>query len=309
MRSAPLSLTIFATLAVLLVATAAAEQSSAGVDPSLYSGMRWRLIGPHRGGRVTAVAGIPGDPTSYYMGTPGGGLWKTTDAGEVWFPIFDQEHVASIGAVAVAPSNYNIIYVATGEQNAGNGVYRSIDAGATWTNVGLREVPYVTSIVVDPRDPNVVVVGAIGRPVTAFSPNGGVYKTTDGGKTWKKTLYKDDRSGVTDLCADPGNPLVMYSALARPPDPLANEAATNQPDSWIYKSLDEGATWTELAYTGLPEGPKSRIGVAVAPGRSGQRVFAIMTMGEQAGDKSPKIPASSAMGISRAFLLIPATQT
>ena len=283
MRTAHLAasptLTILGALAVLLVAPAAGQQAFVSADPSLYSGMRWRLIGPHRGGRVTAVAGIPGDPSSYYMGTPGGGVWKTTDAGEVWFPIFDEEHVASIGAIAVAPSNTNIVYVATGEQTPGNGVYRSIDAGATWTNVGLREVPYITSMVVDPRDPNIAIVGAITRPLATAGTDGGIYKTTDGGKTWKKTLHRDDRSGVSDLCADPGNPRVMYSALGRPPDPFANEGPAKSPDSWIYESLDEGTTWTELASTGLPEGPKGRIGVAVAPGRSGQRVFAIMNQG------------------------------
>lgn len=148
------------------------------IDPNLYSAMRWRLIGPYRAGRVTAVAGIPGNPAVYYMGTPGGGVWKTTDGGIVWKPIFDAEHVASVGAVALAPSNTNIIYVGTGEQTEGNGVYKSTDAGATWTNIGLVDTHYINTVLVDPRNPNVVVVGAMGDSTT--SDNRGVYKSTDG---------------------------------------------------------------------------------------------------------------------------------
>ena len=142
-------------------APAFAQQAGAAIDPSLYSGMRWRSIGPLRAGRVAAVAGIPGDPTTYYMGLPGGGVWKTTDGGEVWFPIFDDQHVASVGFVAIAPSDHNIVYVGTGEQTAGNGVYKSTDAGATWTNVGLKDTKFITSIVVDPRNPDILV--EIGR--------------------------------------------------------------------------------------------------------------------------------------------------
>src|ERR1700724_3567916 len=183
----------FLTLVVTLssASTLLAQQTAQTVDPSQYSAMRWRLIGPHRAGRVTGVAGISGDPSTYYMATPGGGAWKTTDAGEVWFPIFDAQHVASIGAIAVAPSNPQIIYAGTGEQTPGDGVYKSTDAGATWTNIGLKESKYISSIIVDPKNPDIIVVGVLGHPllsVAPASPDRGVFKTTDGGKTWKKTL-------------------------------------------------------------------------------------------------------------------------
>src|SRR5271155_5180463 len=146
--------------AVPVVAQQAPQTSQ--VDPSLYSAMRWRLIGPHRAGRVSAVTGIPGDPTTYYMGTPGGGVWKTTNAGDVWVPIFDGQRVASIGAVAIAPSNSNIVYVGSGEQTPGNGMYKSTDAGATWTHIGLDDTHYISSVIIDPRNPDIVVVGSLG---------------------------------------------------------------------------------------------------------------------------------------------------
>ncbi|MGA8145760.1 MAG: hypothetical protein WB987_17880 [Candidatus Acidiferrales bacterium] len=286
-RPRRLALAILAIIAAPLAAPA--QQSSQPVDPSQYSAMRWRLIGPHRAGRVTGVAGIPNDPSTYYMATPGGGVWKTTDAGEVWFPIFDEEHVASIGAIAIAPSNSKIIYVGTGEQTAGDGVYKSTDAGATWTNIGLKETRYISSIIVDPRNPDVIIVGVLGHPLLSVSPpspDRGVYKTTDGGKTWKKTLYKDDLTGVADLCADPQNPRVLYASLWHPTDFFAGDDGPEKPNSWVYKSTDQGATWKELAYTGFPKAPWDRVGVAVAPGNHGQRVFAILTQGLYRSDDS-----------------------
>ncbi len=146
----------------LLVHGANAQQ----IDVKLFSSMQWRLIGPFRAGRVTAVAGVPGEPAVYYMGTPGGGIWKTTDGGRVWTPIFDHEHVASIGALAVAPSDPKILYAGTGEQTAGNGVYKSTDSGATWTNMGLRATHYIQAVLVDPRNPNVVFARCDRRSVS-----------------------------------------------------------------------------------------------------------------------------------------------
>ena len=273
-----------AAVAIVVVASLAApiasraQQTAPQYDPSLYSAMRWRLIGPHRGGRVSAVAGIKGDPAVYYIGLPGGGVWKTTDSGETWKPIFDQERIASVGAVAVAPSNSNIIYVGTGEQTAGNGVYKSTDAGATWTNIGLQATHYISSIIVDPRDPNIIVVGVIGHPIlglAASGPDRGVFKTTDGGKTWTKTLYRDEMAGASDLCVDPGNPRVLYAAIWRPRDFHTDREAPPTRDAWLYKSTDEGNTWTELPGTGLPGEAWDRTGIAVAPGNKGRRVFAI----------------------------------
>jgi photosystem II stability/assembly factor-like uncharacterized protein len=263
---------------VAMAVPSRAQQAAQQYDPSLYSGMRWRLIGPHRGGRVSAVVGIKGDPAVYYMGLPGGGVWKTNDSGETWKPIFDQERVGSIGALAIAPSNTNIIYVGTGEQTAGNGMYKSTDAGVTWTNIGLQTTRYISSIIVDPRDPNIVIVGVIGHPilgVAASGPDRGVFKTTDGGNSWTKTLYRDEVAGVSDLCADPGNPRVLYAAVWRPRDFRTEREPPTTRDAWLYKSTDEGSTWTELSDTGLPSGALDRTGIAVAPGNKGRRIFAI----------------------------------
>lgn len=248
-------------------ATALAQQ----YDPNLYSGMRWRLIGPHRAGRVTAVAGIAGRPAVYYMATPGGGVWKTTDGGQVWKPIFDDARVASIGALALAPSNPEIIYVGTGEQTEGDGVYKSADGGATWTNVGLRETHYITSIIVDPRDPNVVLVGAFGDQTPSQAR--GVFKTTDGGKSWKQVFFPGDRTSIADMCAAPGDSRTLYAATW----PIRFGPGEQQPESQIFKSTDEGATWQPLSGAGLPEKSRGRIGVVVAPGD--RRVYAIMNQG------------------------------
>jgi photosystem II stability/assembly factor-like uncharacterized protein len=270
-----------AGLVMLLAAVARpahAQQMGQPIDPGLYSGMRWRLIGPHRGGRVSAVAGIPGDPATYYMGTPGGGIWKTTDSGEVWTPIFDQEHVASIGALAIAPSNPAIIYAGTGEQTAGNGLYKSMDAGRTWTNIGLQATGYISSVIVDPRDPNIIIVGVIGHPILGIAASGldrGVFKTTDSGKTWTKTLYRDEVAGVSDMCADPGNPRVLYAAVWHPRDFRTDREPPTASDAWLYKSTDEGSSWSQLPGTGMPPGAWDRTGVAVAPGNHGRRIFAI----------------------------------
>jgi len=245
-------------------------------DPDSFSGMRWRLVGPHRAGRVTAVAGIPGNPAVYYFGTPGGGVWKTTDGGRVWKPVFDDVHVASIGALALAPSNSNIIYVGTGEETEGNGVYKSIDGGVTWTNVGLRETRYISAILVDPGDPNIVLVAARNY----FSPGlaRGVFKTTDGGKTWNKVFFKDEKISVVDMGAAPDNSHIVYAATYNLQiDPNQRRALGS--DSQIFKSTDEGTTWQPISGTGLPETGRGSIGIAVASGTDGKRVYAIINSG------------------------------
>jgi photosystem II stability/assembly factor-like uncharacterized protein len=175
-----ISVFLFALLPIATVATAQE------IPSDILQAMQWRLIGPHRAGRVTSVSGVPSQPTVYYIGTPGGGVWKTDDAGRVWKPISEAVPVASIGAVAVAPSAPNTIYVGTGEQTQGNGVYKSTDAGATWTNIGLRETHIITGIVVDPRNADIVLVSAAGDHWSVAER--GVYKTTDGGKNWQKVL-------------------------------------------------------------------------------------------------------------------------
>jgi photosystem II stability/assembly factor-like uncharacterized protein len=257
---------------VLLVASAAAQQ----YDPNMFAAMRWRLVGPHRAGRVTAVAGIPGKPAVYYFGTPGGGLWKTTDGGRLWKPIFDDVHVPSIGAIALSPSNPNIVYVGTGEQLNGNGVYKSTDAGATWTNVGLSDVRHISSLIVDPRDPNIVLAGTY--DYSSASPQRGVFRTTDGGKTWNKVFFKDEKTNVVDMCAAPDDARTIYAATFTFQFDPANRRGIGT-GSQIIKSTDEGVTWQETNESGLPANPRGRIGVAVAPGTNGQRVYAIMNQG------------------------------
>jgi photosystem II stability/assembly factor-like uncharacterized protein len=274
---------IASAVAFLLgAAPANAQQSAPAVDPSQYSALRWRLIGPYRAGRVSAVAGIPGDPTTYYMGTPGGGIWKTTNAGVVWKPIFDDAHVASIGDIAVAPSNSNIVIAGTGEQTDGNGVYRSTDAGVSWTNIGLTDSKYISTVLIDPKNPDVILVGVLGHPILGMGlPNStrGVYKTTNGGKTWTHTLYRDDLAGVSNMAADPSNPRILYAGMWKPFDFRAGPPEKETQSSWIYKSVDEGSSWTQVGEAGLPSDPRDRLGLAVAPGTKGQRVFAIMSQG------------------------------
>jgi len=246
-----------------------------------YSGMKWRMIGPFRGGKVNAVAGIPGDPAVYYFAANGGGVWKTNDGGTTWKPIFDSQPVASIGALALAPSNPNIIYTGSGENNMyadiayGNGVYKSTDAGATWQHLGLEDTRHIARILVDPRNPDIVLLAAMGH---SFGPNveRGVFRSTDGGRSWKKVLYKDDLTGAVDLCFAPGDPRIVYAALWHPIRKPGQPETSFGPGSGIYKSTDEGVTWTQVPGKGLPPGDWGRIGVAVVPGTRGQRVFAII---------------------------------
>jgi photosystem II stability/assembly factor-like uncharacterized protein len=278
-RARKFAISFGAILSILLGACLSAQEISA----DQMKGLSWRLIGPHRGGRVTAVAGIAGNSKTYYMGTPGGGVWKTTNGGVTWLPIFDDAHVASIADLVVAPSNPNIIYVATGEQAPGNGVWKSTDAGSTWTNIGIRESRTIPSILVDPKDANIVYVAAVGD-ITP-SDYRGIYKTTDGGKSWRKVFYKDDRHSPTELCFDPNDSRVIYAAIRRIPKPPSEKPAEQQPppdqeaDSVIIKSSDAGATWAPAGEKGLPPVRRGRIGLAVAPGLGGKRVFSLMRQG------------------------------
>ena len=263
-------------LCLAIIITASATFISAQeYDPNSFSALQWRLIGPHRAGRVTTVAGIPSNAAVYYFGTPGGGLWKTGDGGRTWKPIFDEAHVPSIGAVALAPSNPNIIYVGTGEQLDGDGVYKSTDAGATWKNVGLKDVRHISSLIVDPIDPNIVLVGTY--DYFSSSPQRGIFKTTDGGQSWSKVYFKDDKTSIADMCAAPDDARLIYAASYALQFDLNRRPAVNE--SHIVKSTDGGATWQQVAESGLPDNPRGRIGIAVAPGTKGQRVYAIMSQG------------------------------
>ena len=243
----------------------------------LFKGMKWRLVGPFRGGRVLAVAGVPGDPLTYYFGAAAGGVWKTTNGGVDWTPLFDKEPVQSIGAIALAESDPNVIYVGTGEScirgdiSFGDGVYKSLDAGKTWTNVGLKDSRHIAKVIVDAHNPDIVLVAALGH---AYGPNSerGVYRSTDGGKTWEKVLYKDDKTGAIELTFDPNNSHVLYAALyeaGRTPYGLTSGG----PGSGLYKSSDGGTTWKRLEGNGLPKGVLGRIGIAVSAADS-NRVYA-----------------------------------
>ncbi|HEY2120703.1 MAG TPA: hypothetical protein VGH37_16050 [Candidatus Acidoferrum sp.] len=275
-------------LSISFSSTLAAQQ----VSPELLHGLQWRLIGPHRGGRITAVAGIAGDTKTYYMGTPGGGVWKTTNAGTTWFPIFDAAHVASIADLVVAPSNPNIIYVATGEQTNGNGVWKSTDAGQTWLNIGIGNSPIIPSLLVDPHDANLLYVAAAGN----FAPSDarGIYKSSDGGKTWRKVWYKDDRTSPMELDFDPGDSrTIVATAMHIPPAP--GEKPIEGVDTVLLKSTDAGETWTAMGEQGLPATHRMRVGLSIAPGLGGKRIFALMAQGlfrsDDAGATWQKIAA------------------
>src|SRR5579864_4968787 len=248
-------------------------------DESLFKGLTYRSIGPYRGGRVLAVAGVPGDPDTYYFGGVAGGVWKSTNGGVTWTPVFDREPVASIGSIAIAPSDPNVIYVGTGEAcirgdiSYGDGVYKSVDGGKTWTNVGLKDTRHIGKVIVDPHNPNVVFVAALGH---AYGPNPerGIFRSTDGGKTWEKVLYKDDKTGGIDVTFDGANPHVLFASLweaYRTPWSLSSGG----PGSGLYKSTDGGSSWKRLEGNGLPKGILGRIGVSVS-GADSNVVYALI---------------------------------
>lgn len=271
----------------LLVSTASVAPAGAQVDPSNFTALHWRPIGPFRAGRVSAGAVDPSDPNTYYFGTPGGGVWKSTNAGQTWAPIFDKTGMASIGALAIAPSNPQTIYVGTGEETRGDGVYKSIDAGTSWTNVGLRDTHYIGSIVISPTNPDDVVVGAIGDRTP--SPDRGVFHSTDGGKTWTKVLFVDDTTGCPSIVAAPDAPRVLFATLypasgvrgaspARPitpgqPPPAPGEPPF-KPEPALFTSTDAGATWTKLAAKGLASPPVGRQALGVVAKSGGRIVLA-----------------------------------
>ena len=252
------------------------------VDPTLFAGMRWRLVGPFRGGRTVTATGVPGQPNLFYFGAVGGGVWKSENAGRTWEPIFDSQPIASIGALAVAPSDPNVIYVGSGEADMrsdisyGNGMYKSVDAGKTWTRIGLADTRQIGRILVDARDPNLVFVAALGH---GYGPNKerGVFRSKDGGKTWKTVLFKDENTGAIDLAIDPTNNRTILAALWQTRRPPWNVyPPSNGPGSGLYRSEDGGDTWKPVTRSsGFPSEKLGRIRLAFAPSDP-RRVYAIV---------------------------------
>jgi photosystem II stability/assembly factor-like uncharacterized protein len=266
------SFLIFAALAPL-----GAEEYS----PALYAGLRWRMIGPFRAGRTVAAAGIPAQSNVFYVAANNGGVWKTDDAGRTWHPIFDDQPTGSIGALAIAPSDPDVIYAGSGEGlqrpdlSVGDGIYKSIDGGKTWRHLGLRDGQQITAILVDPHDPNRVFAAVLGHP---YGPNAerGVFRSTDGGENWQKVLYKDENTGGADLAFDPTNPRTIYAVLwAARQGPWEN-GAWSGPNSGLFKSTDGGATWQQLT-GGLPTPSEGlgRIGIAITPSDP-KRMYALV---------------------------------
>ena len=256
---------------------------------NLYANLEWRCIGPFRGGRTVAATGVPNNPNLFYIGVNNGGVWKTTDAGRTWFPIFDSQPTGSIGALAVAPSNPNVIYVGSGEGlrrpdlSTGDGIYKSTDAGNTWQHLGLRDGQQIANILIDPQDPNRVFVAVLGHP---YGPNSerGVFRSTDGGETWQKILYKDDDIGAADLAFDPKNPQIIYTDLwssRRPPWTTGNPLEGHS--GGLFKSTDGGETWHPLT-KGLPTNAQGlgRIGFGISPS-SPNRIYALVDAAPEVG--------------------------
>ena len=272
-RCAP-SVLVFLLLG--LITPSLAQQLS----PKLYEGIRWRSIGPFRGGRTVAVTGVPGKPNVFYMAPNNGGVWKSDDYGRTWNPIFDGQPTGSIGALALAPSNPQIIYVGSGEGlrrpdlSVGDGIYKSSDGGQSWQHLGLRDAQQIGAIIVDPHDPNRLFVAALGHPYGP-NPERGVFRSLDGGASWQKVLYKDDNTGAIDLAFDPSSPQIVYADMwsSRRP-PWTTGGGYNGPGSGLYKSTDGGANWKQLT-GGLPteKDKLGRIGIGIAPSDA-NRIYA-----------------------------------
>jgi photosystem II stability/assembly factor-like uncharacterized protein len=239
---------------------APAKAATLTYDDKLYNALEWRSIGPFRGGRSAAVTGVPGKPNLFYFGATGGGVWRTTDAGNSWENISDGFFGGSIGAVAVSEWDNNVIYVGGGEKTVrgnvsyGYGMWKSVDAGKTWSTIGLKESRHISRVRIHPKNPDVVYAAVLGD-LFKSSEERGVYKSVDGGKTWKRTLFANADAGAVDLCFDPNNPRILYAStwrIRRTPYSLDSGGE----GSALWKSTDGGETWTNITTnTGLPKAP------------------------------------------------------
>src|ERR1700675_3583545 len=257
---------------------APAESDSGKPEDKRFKGGGSRRGGPFRGRRSPTAGGTPGDPTTYYFGATGGGVWKSTDGAMTWTPVFDKQGTGDIGSLAVANSDHNTIYVGTGEAclrgniSQGDGIYKSLDAGKTWKNVGLHDSRAIGKVIINPNNPDIVFVAALGHP---YGPNTerGIFRTADGGKSWEKVLYRDENTGGIDVAFDPHNPNILFAVLwqVRPSSWNMNDGG---PGSGLYRSADGGTTWKRLEEHGLPKGPYGRIGIAVSA--SSDRVYALV---------------------------------
>jgi photosystem II stability/assembly factor-like uncharacterized protein len=272
-----------ALLAVLIFSTHVHAQ----IDPGSLGEMRWRMIGPFRGGRTVAAVGVPSQPNVFYIGVNNGGVWKTTDAGRVWTPIFDDQPTGSIGAIAIAPSDPNVIYVGSGEGlqrpdlSTGDGIYKSADAGKTWTHLGLRDGQQIPMIAVDPADPNRLFVAVLGHPYGANAERG-IFRSLDGGRTFQRVLYRDENTGGIDVVVDPSNAQIVYAALWEQRHGPWENAVFAGSGSGVYKSIDGGTTWRQLS-GGLPEGESlGRAGLEVCAANP-KRLYAIAGTKKETG--------------------------
>lgn len=273
----------------LLCLSATLTSTWGQANPVLFEkALNWRMIGPHRGGRTVGAVGVPQQPNTFYIGVNNGGVWKTTDAGRTWLPIFDEQSTGSVGDVVVAPSDPNILYVATGEGlqrpdlSVGNGMYKSTDGGHSWTHLGLQDALQIGGLAVDPRDPNRVFAAVLGHP---YGPNTerGVYRSTDGGKNWTRVLYRDENTGAIQVTIDPNNPDVVYADLWESRLAPWENGQWQGEGSGLWKSTDGGTTWQQLT-KGLPTPAEGlgRIGFCIAPSDS-KRLYATVDAGKNGG--------------------------
>ena len=279
---------IFFFSLILFILQGPVQSVAQSFEPAFFSSMKWRMIGPHRGGRTVGAVGVPQQPNVFYIGVNNGGVWKTTDYGRTWNPIFDDQPTGSIGDIVVAPSDPNVIYVGSGEGlqrpdlSVGNGMYKSIDAGKTWSHLGLENVQQIGGLAIDPKNENRVFVAALGHP---YGPNTerGIYRTIDGGKTWKNVLFKDENTGAVQVTIDPKNSDIIYADMwAGRQGPWEN-GAWNGKESGLFKSADGGETWKKLT-KGLPTAEQGlgRIGFGISPSDP-NRLYATVDAGKYGG--------------------------